>query len=63
MNKEQLEKEVEDKGVEYREKQLTKAIELLKDALLMAQVEGLKERYETVDEIEQFLKEQQNEII
>lgn len=48
---------------EPREKQLTKAIELLKDALLMAQVEGLKERYETVDEIEQFLKEYQNERI
>lgn len=36
----------------------SKAKELLKDTLLMAQVEGLKGRYETVDEIEQFLKEE-----
>ena len=43
--------------VEKKNDQLAKAIELLKDTLLMAQVERLKGRYETVDEIEQFLKE------
>lgn len=37
--------------------QLTKAKELLKDFLLMAKVEHLKDRYETVDEAEQFLSE------
>ena len=36
---------------------LHKAKELLKDFLLMAKVEHLKDRYETVDEAEQFLKE------
>ena len=36
---------------------LTKAKELLKDFLLMAKVEHLKDRYETVEEAEQFLKE------
>lgn len=39
------------------ENQLTKTIELLNDVLLMAKVERLKGRYETVDEIEQFLSE------
>lgn len=39
------------------ENQLTKAIELLNDVLLMAKVERLKGRYETVDEIEKFLKD------
>lgn len=37
--------------------QLTKAKEIIKDFLLMAEVEHLKDRYETVDEAEQFLKE------
>jgi hypothetical protein len=37
--------------------QLIKAKELLNDFLLMAKVEHLKERYETVSEAEQFLKE------
>ena len=37
------------------EKQLTKAKEIIKDFLLMAKVEHLKDRYETVDEAEQFL--------
>lgn len=36
--------------------QLTKAVGLIKDFLLMAKVEHLKERYETVSEAEQFLK-------
>ena len=34
---------------------LTKAKEIIKDFLLMAKVEHLKGRYETVDEAEQFL--------
>lgn len=38
-------------------KQLTKAKDIIKDFLLMAKVEHLKDRYETVDEAEQFLKE------
>ena len=33
----------------------TKARELIKDFILMAKVEHLKDRYETVDEAEQFL--------
>ena len=33
----------------------TKAKELIKDFILMAKVEHLKDRYETVDEAEQFL--------
>jgi len=37
--------------------QLIKAKELLNDFLLIAKVEHLKERYETVSEAEQFLKE------
>lgn len=37
--------------------QLTKAKEIIKDLLLMAKVEHLKERYESVEEAEQFLKE------
>ena len=37
------------------EDQLTKAKEIIKDFLLMAEVEHLKDRYETVDEAEQFL--------
>ena len=36
-------------------KQLTKAKEIIKDFILMAKVEHLKDRYETVDEAEQFL--------
>jgi len=38
-------------------RQLTKAKEIIKDLLLMAKVEHLKERYESVDEAEQFLSE------
>lgn len=34
---------------------LTKAKEIIKDFMLMAKVEHLKDRYETVDEAEQFL--------
>lgn len=34
---------------------LTKAKEIIKDFMLMAKVEHLKGRYETVDEAEQFL--------
>lgn len=37
--------------------QLTKAKEIIKDFLLMAKVEHLKDRYETVDEAEQFISE------
>lgn len=37
------------------EEYLTKAKEIIKDFLLMAKVEHLKDRYETVDEAEQFL--------
>lgn len=37
--------------------QLIKAKELLNDFLLMTKIEHLKERYETVSEAEQFLKE------
>lgn len=40
-----------------RKEQLTKAKEIIKDFLLMAEVEHLKDRYETVDEAEQFLSE------
>lgn len=36
---------------------LHKAKEIIKDFILMAKVERLKDRYETVDEAEQFLKE------
>lgn len=36
---------------------LTKAKNLLNDFLLIAKVEHLKDRYETVDEAEQFLEE------
>ena len=43
--------------IEKRDINLTKAIEIIKDFLLMAEVEHLKDRYETVDEAEQFLKE------
>lgn len=43
----------------YLEKKLSKAKELFNDVLLMAKVEHLKGRYETVDEVEQFLKEKQ----
>lgn len=38
-------------------KQLTKAKEIIKDFIIMAKVEHLKDRYETVDEAEQFLRE------
>ena len=46
-------------GMCYRKdkEQLTKAKEIIKDFLLMAKVEHLKDRYETVDEAEQFLKD------
>ena len=33
------------------------AKEIIKDLILMAKVERLKDRYETVDEAEQFIKE------
>lgn len=39
------------------ENNLTKAKEIINDFLLMAKVEHLKDRYETVDEAEQFLSE------
>ena len=38
-------------------KQLNKAKKIIKDFILMAKVEHLKDRYETVDEAEQFIKE------
>lgn len=40
---------------------LTKAKEIIKDFLLMAKVEHLKDRYETVDEAEQFIKDSEVE--
>ena len=42
---------------------LHKAKEIIKDFILMAKVEHLKDRYETVDEAEQFLKECKNDRI
>ena len=36
---------------------LHKAKEIIKDFILMAKVEHLKDRYETVDEAEQFIRE------
>lgn len=36
---------------------LTKAKEIIKDFILVAKVEHLKDRYETVDEAEQFISE------
>lgn len=36
---------------------LTKAIEILKDLLLMAKIEHLEDRYESVADAEQFIKE------
>lgn len=42
---------------EKAKEQLTKAKEIIKDFILMAKVEHLKDRYETVDEAEQFLKD------
>jgi len=49
------------KGAEFgynkANEQLTKAKEIIKDLLLMTKVEHLKERYESVDEAEQFLSE------
>ena len=42
---------------EKAKEQLTKAKEIIKDFILMAKVERLKDRYETVDEAEQFLKD------
>ena len=45
-----------DHDIEYdMDKQLAQAKEIIKDLLLMAQVEHLKERYESVEEAEQFL--------
>ena len=38
-------------------KKLIRAEEIIKDFILMAKVENLKNRYETVDEAEQFLSE------
>ena len=38
-------------------KNLTRAEEIIKDFILIAKVENLKNRYETVDEAEQFLSE------
>ena len=47
-----------DHDIEYdMDKQLAQAKEIIKDLLLMAQVEHLKERYESVEQAEQFLKE------
>ena len=43
--------------IEKRDIKLTKAKEIIKDFILVAKVEHLKDRYETVDEAEQFLKE------
>lgn len=40
---------------EQKTLQLHKAKEIIKDFILMAKVEHLKDRYETVDEAEQFL--------
>ena len=40
---------------EQKTLQLHKAKEIIKDFILMAKVEHLKDRYETVDETEQFL--------
>ena len=40
-----------------KSQQLTKAKEIIKDFILMAKVEHLKDRYETVDEAEQFISE------
>ena len=54
-------KALEEERDKYRDmtfdqrEQLTKAKEIIKDFLLMAKVEHLKDRYETVDEAEQFL--------
>ena len=42
-------------------KQLTKAKEIIKDFILMAKVEHLNGRYETVDEAEQFISEVEDE--
>lgn len=39
---------------------LHKAKEIIKDFILMAKVERLKDRYETVDEAEQFINELEN---
>lgn len=44
-------------GFESCSKQLVKAKEIIKDFILMAKVEHLKNRYETVDEAEQFLRD------
>jgi hypothetical protein len=44
-----------EKKSRLKKQQLTKAKEIIKDFLLMAKVEHLKDRYETVDEAEQFL--------
>ena len=40
---------------EQKTLQLHKAKEIIKDFILMAKIEHLKDRYETVDEAEQFL--------
>lgn len=40
--------------------QLIKAKDIIKDFILMSRVEHLKDRYKTVDEAEQFLREAEN---
>lgn len=46
---------------EQLKQQIEKAKEIIKDFILMAKVEHLKDRYETVDEAEQFLKDSEVE--
>lgn len=46
---------------EQKTLQLHKAKEIIKDFILMAKVEHLKDRYETVDEAEQFLNNEVEE--
>ena len=53
----ELEKENAELKEQVENPQLTKAKEIIKDLILMAKVERLKDRYETVDEAEQFIKE------
>ena len=53
----ELEKENAELKEQVENPQLTKAKEIIKDFILMAKVERLKDRYETVDEAEQFIKE------
>ena len=53
----ELEKENAELKEQVENPQLTKAKEIIKDFILMAKVERLKDRYETVDEAEQFIRE------